>query len=385
MQRHTSSFIFSVLMVLPSAFLSHVNAEAQPKSETIFLAAALSGPAASFGDMEQKGATLAVEELNADGGVNGAPLRLEVEDTRTTNSSAISAVRKLVASGASIIVGPTWLDSYQGVLPVAEQAGLVLITPSASVSVFKKDQRSYPMVFSVWYNIDREVDTLLTYALSEHLKRMSLVVDEDPYFQTLRQKLRERSTALGIEIVSDVSVPFLDSDLRAVMPRLRLAAADVTVFGFGNDKNLLSFLKLAKEASLKTRFIGTDYIDGFAQDPQYRALLDGIEYAAISNESHEFEARFLKRFGQSPLLSAAPAYDIVKLIAAAMREGQRSPQELARFLRGRTFELASMGKTRFDSLGQVEMSRYRIRKVSSGTVSDLQFALPQLSKSEGIP
>ena len=105
----------------------------------------MTGAAAAFGTAELNGVRLALEEINARGGVNNIPIQLVVENTASSNLQTVNAITKLLAiDKVKYIIGPTWLDSFAGALPVVKSHGAILITPSAAVSVLKKINSNSP-------------------------------------------------------------------------------------------------------------------------------------------------------------------------------------------------------------------------------------------------
>ena len=93
----------------------------------------LTGVGESYGVPLSQSKLLAVEEINAGGGINGRMLRLAVEDSKCTANDAITAFRKLVdVEGVRIILGATCSDGTLGVAPLAEREGIVLLSPSST-------------------------------------------------------------------------------------------------------------------------------------------------------------------------------------------------------------------------------------------------------------
>ena len=94
---------------------------------------ALTGVAESYGNPLHRAKLLAVEEINAAGGINGRMLELIVEDSKCTAQDAITAYNKLTdVEGVKIILGPTCSSSMLGAAPLAEKDGVVLFSASAT-------------------------------------------------------------------------------------------------------------------------------------------------------------------------------------------------------------------------------------------------------------
>ena len=94
---------------------------------------ALTGVAEAYGDPLLKSKLLAMEEINAAGGINGRKLELIVEDSKCAAQDAITAYNKLTdVDGVKIILGTTCSGAMLGIAPLAEKEGVVLLSPSAT-------------------------------------------------------------------------------------------------------------------------------------------------------------------------------------------------------------------------------------------------------------
>ena len=94
---------------------------------------ALTGVAESYGNPLHQAKLLAVEEINAAGGINGRELKLIVEDSKCGAQDAITAYKKLTdVDGVKIILGTTCSGSMLGAAPLAEKDGVVLLSASAT-------------------------------------------------------------------------------------------------------------------------------------------------------------------------------------------------------------------------------------------------------------
>ena len=135
---------------------------------------ALTGFASEWGAVERNGAILAIEEINAQGGINGREVKLIVEDTLSDGKGAINAVQKLInIDNVEVIVGPSWLDSFGGAAPIADENNIVFMTPSASIDAIKSEH-SYDYVFSTWYRTDKESEELAKHLSNANKKRIIL-------------------------------------------------------------------------------------------------------------------------------------------------------------------------------------------------------------------
>src|ERR1043166_167986 len=99
----------------------------------IGFASAMSGPAAITGEGVRWGATLAVDEINAKGGVMGRKLEAYFADNKAQPGEAVSAVRKLAdVDKVDVIIGQTHSGACLGAMPVVKESGLPMVIEACS-------------------------------------------------------------------------------------------------------------------------------------------------------------------------------------------------------------------------------------------------------------
>jgi len=121
-------------LTLATLLLMAVSAGAQaPPPIRIGFASAMSGPAAITGEGVRWGATLAVEEINAKGGVMGRKLEAFFADNKAQPGEAVSAVRKLVdVDQVDVIIGQTHSGACLGAMPVVKELGVPMVIEACS-------------------------------------------------------------------------------------------------------------------------------------------------------------------------------------------------------------------------------------------------------------
>jgi len=336
-----------------------VPAAAQQTLE-VGLAVSLSGNGAAFGRAELNGAALAAEEINAAGGINGASLQLIVEDTGSSTASAVTALTKLTVSGGlRYIIGPTWLDSYQGVLPAAARSGALLITPSGVAANLRQCGAQH-RVFSTDIDAAAQMRFLARRMQRGGRRRFALFFDEDPYSQLLLSTLQSELAASGGEIAFGVVQRFGETDYRAALARLRRETIDAVVIRLLDQAALLAFLKQRALLLPDAPVFGPHDIEGFTRRPEFAGLFDQVWYASPLAGDASFAERYRHRFGAPPALTAANAYDAVRVLAQALQAGAVSSQDAAACLRAQSFASVVFGTFRFDRCGGISGGSYEL-------------------------
>ncbi len=116
----------------------------EPQPVRIGLIAGLSDRGSDFGESVRNGVILAVEEQNAAGGINGRPIELIVRDDGQDKAQAIKAAQELIALRPELIIGPVTSSMATAIVPLMNQAGVVMISPTvASTNFLSQDDNFF--------------------------------------------------------------------------------------------------------------------------------------------------------------------------------------------------------------------------------------------------
>ncbi len=284
----------------------------------------VTGRDASFGEASLRGARLAVDELNAAGGVLGRPVELVVEDNRSQAGESATAAKKLIARDrVAVLIGECSSARTLEAAPVAQAAGVPLITPA---STSPKVTQTGDAIFRVCFVDPFQGEVLAAFARRRlGLKRAAVLVDAgSPYSTGLAEFFAKTFTALGGEIVATQRYTGADTDFRAQLTALRAATPDAIFLpGYYVAAGLVA--QQAKQLGIKATLLGGD---GF-EAPQLLeiggAALNGAYYSthfAVENTaeaSRRFVAAYRSRHGVAPNGLSALTYDAVNLAADAIR------------------------------------------------------------------
>jgi branched-chain amino acid transport system substrate-binding protein len=283
----------------------------------------ITGRDASFGEASLRGARLAVDEVNAGGGVLGRPLELVVEDNRSQAGESATAAKKLIARDRVVaLIGECSSARTLEAAPVAQAAGVPLITPA---STSPKVTEMGDAIFRVCFIDPFQGEALATFARRRlGLKRAALLIDAgSPYSVGLADYFSRTFTALGGEIVASQKYNGAETDFRAQLTALRGARPDALFLpSYYVAAGLVA--QQARQLGLTATLLGGD---GF-EAPQLLEIggeaLDGAYYSthfAVENsaeESRRFVAAYRARHGVAPNGLAALTYDAVRLAADAI-------------------------------------------------------------------
>ncbi len=230
--------------------------------------AALTGDWAAYGQTERNTAMLAVDEINAKGGINGRKIELVVYDFRGRQEDAVNAVRRMIeedkvaaivgANASGINIATAALVNKAGV----PQIGTVSTNPAVTVD---RDGKVRPYSFRVCFT-DPYQGKLIAYFAAHELKLTKGAILYDiasDYSQGLREFFMKSYAEYGGKVVADEAFKGgQDVDFRAQLTKIRDAGADVLVLP-NMGKEMALIMKQARELGMKEiTFIGGD---GYAE------------------------------------------------------------------------------------------------------------------------
>ena len=294
--------------------------------------ASLTGKEATFGVSSHEGTLLAVEELNAAGGVLGKKIKLITEDDLSKAGEAATVVNKLIArDGVVAVLGEVASSRSLEAAPICQQNKIPMISPS---STNPKVTETGDYIFRVCF-IDPFQGTVMANFAAHTLKAKKVAVFTDvksDYSKGLAQYFKAGFTKAGGQIVAELDFNGGDKDFKGQLTAIKSATPDaVFVPGYYTDAALICIQ--AKQLGLNVPLFGGD---GWESDQLVRIGQEAVEgnyfsthYApdVATEKSKKFVADYQKRFnGKLPDAMAALGYDSALILADAMkRAGSADP------------------------------------------------------------
>ena len=331
----------------------------------------LTGDSAQFGKGELDGVTLAAEEWNKKGGIDGRRIELDVQDTRTSTMQTISAFKELVELRRhSAVIGPTWVDTFQAVVPLAERRGVLLLSPSGDPQSIKQTDPEDPMLLTIWHATQHEVQALLGALRAKGIKKVVATYTQEPYFQLWRRMIEELAPAYGLTIVASEDFDFGRADFKSFMMRVKKHSPDCLLLMQTEEGSVRAFIKERNQLLPGTCIAGCHDFDGFLRQPDIRQGAAPIIYSYFTIADKSFAGKFQNRFGYPPTLSHPNAYDAANLLFKALAAGKRTGREIRDFLLNDTFQTVTFGEARFNKDGSISNAAIAVREIAPGSASD---------------
>lgn len=282
----------------------------------------LTGDAAQWGIPPRNGAVLAVEEINEAGGINGRKFELVVEDTACDPRQGVSAYNKVVATASpAVVIGAVCSGVTLAVAPISEQKQIVLISP-ASTNPGITDAGDF--VFRVVPSDALRGKVFADYVYSEAgVRGIDILYINNESGIGNRDSFKKQFTLLGGKVVLEEAYAQNATDLRTQLTKIKNSVAEaVMVVSFPNDTILV--MKQAQELEIgKPLFFQTEAVEDPNVLREAGQAAEGAVYIlpaeAEGEAAEEFAVLYDSEYGEKPELFAAEAYDIVHLIADAIR------------------------------------------------------------------
>lgn len=296
--------------------------------------ASLTGGSASFGQSSHKGTALAIEEINAAGGVLGKKLQLITEDDQSLAGQPATVVQKLIAQDHVVaILGEVASSKSREAAPICQQNRIPMISP-ASTNPKVTEVGDY--IFRVCFIDPFQGTVMAKFALSRGWKKVALLTDvKQDYSVGLAEFFVKYFKEHGGEIVREQKYSSGDKDFKPQLTSLKAAQPDaVFVPGYYAEVALIG--KQARLLGLKVPLLGGDGWIGDSLLKVAGSSLDGsfISSHFFAEDQNPVVQGFVKKFRakyntETPDDMAALGYDSAMILAEAMkRAGTTESQKL---------------------------------------------------------
>jgi branched-chain amino acid transport system substrate-binding protein len=303
---------------------------ADPLATRVGLFVPLTGPQASFGLDAVSGAKLAVEEINAAGGVLGHPINLTVKDTESETEKVAPVVTELIdTEKVAALIGEITTDRSLVAAPIAQERGIPMITPGATN---EKVTATGNYVFRTCYTDTFQAAVMTKFARSLDVEKVAILYDaSNTYGSSLRDAFKADFLKQEGSIVAEETYRTGDADFSSQLNAIKLKNPDVVFLpSYYGDAALI--IKQARQLGIDAPFLGTDAWDsneflrigGTAVNNCYFASHFSSEH--LSDKGKAFNEAYRAKVQAAPPPLAALTYDAVWLVADALkRAGSAEP------------------------------------------------------------
>ena len=280
----------------------------------------LSGDNALYGLDQERGMTLAFEEINAAGGVNGAKLVLDEYDDQGDPQNAAKGAQKFADDDSiAAMVGSSLTSCTLAIVPIIDDAGLVeCVVSSSSPSL----ANCSPYFFRMAVQDVQAARQMAKAVLDQDKKKISVLYANNDFGQKLAESLVDYAKENGGEIIDYIDYNPADQDFTAILTTVKSSAPEaVCLCGTVTDCALL--IKQMRNLGIDALVMGhTSLYSDKALEIAGEAM-EGVNCVSVYIASNpdpkvqDLVKKFEDKFGQAPDSFAAMAYDMAYVLAAA--------------------------------------------------------------------
>ncbi len=352
-----------------------------PAVETVKIGhvAPLTGGIAHLGKDNENGARMAVDEINAAGGIKvgdkSVKLELVAEDDKADPKEGTLAAQKIVDSGAVAIVGHLNSGTSIPASKLYSDASMTQISPSATNP--KYTEQGFKTTFRVVANDNQQGAVLANFAATEmKAKTIAIIDDRTAYGQGLADVVERVAKEKGLKVVAREFTNDKATDFNAILTKVRGAKPDVVMYG-GMDATAGPMAKQMKQLGIKAPLLAGDGVCS----PEFIKLAGdaaGVLTCSMAGEAveklakgEEFKTKYKAKFNQDVQVYSPYSYDAVYVIADAIKRAGKADRASITAAMPATSYAGLTGTISFDEKGDIKGGAISMFNVKDGKLNYL--------------
>lgn len=331
--------VLGVLLAVVLVGLVSVSALGAAKPlRIVCIVTSLTGPVAQNGEFITRGIKMALDEVNAKGGVKGQPLEVVFLDDQAKASEAINAVKKAIYDlKTPVILGSDWSGLVLASMQIAAQEGIPQLVTATNVTI---TSQGVPTIFRLRSNDSVAARILAQYVTDKGFKKIGIMFTNEDYGRGFADETKANLSKLGNPPKTIESCNLGDSDFTAQILSFKNAGVD-SILALGKEIELAKFLRQTRELGVKTPVfggspMGLDYVVELASP----AAMEGVRIVThfLPTDPDPRIQDWVKRYealynGQEPTTHALAYYDAIHLVALVMEKYGTTPRDITKGLK----------------------------------------------------
>ncbi len=316
----------------------------------------LTGDGAAYGEPMQKVAQIALDEINANGGVNGKKLEFLWEDGKCNGNDASAAANKLInVDKVQIIYGGFCSSETLAVAPIAEAAHVVVLSPASS-SPDITNAGDY--IFRNYPSDATQGKVLAEGAQKSAFKKVGVLAEQNDYTLGIQKVFEDQFKQLGGDVVVETYLPD-NSDFRTSLLKLKSDGVDALLVDPQTPAKADLIFKQLQEMSWDVKLMGNDVVAGY-QDliSKYSKLVEGMIVAEFTYDKENPDFKKLASKYQDITGKELPygtyastSYDAVYIVKEALESVGNNADAIKDYLAGIHDRQGLGGNLTFDENG----------------------------------
>ena len=290
----------------------------------------VTGGNALYGLAVQRGAQIAIDEINAAGGINGTQIEFNFQDDEADAEKSVNAYNSLKDWGMQMLIGTTTSTPCTAVVEESHNDNLFQLTPSATAV----ESIQYDNAFRMCFSDPNQGSASADYIADNNLAKKVAVIynSSDTYSSGIYQNFVTEAEKKGLEVVAAKAFTADNkTDFSVQIQKAKDAGAELVFLPIYYQEASL-ILAQANKAGFSPKWFGCDGMDGILDLEGFDAsLAENLMFLtpftanATDDATQKFVADFKDAFGDTPIQFAADAYDCVYAIKAAAEKENITP------------------------------------------------------------
>ncbi len=290
----------------------------------------ITGGAAVYGLSCKNAQQIAVDEINAAGGINGYPVEIQFEDDEHDAEKSVNAYNSLKDWGMDMLLGTTTSAPCIAVSAESVNENMFQLTPSGSAPDCIANPNTFAVCFSDPQQGEKSAEYIGTHKLAT---KIGILYDaSDVYSTGVYESFIQEAPEQGLEIVATEQFTADNkTDFNIQLQNIRNAGAELVFLPFYYTEAAL-VLKQAKDMDYAPIFFGCDGMDGILNLEGFdQSLAEGLmlltPFAADATDERtvNFVKAYQDRFNETPIQFAADMYDGMYAIKLAAEKADINP------------------------------------------------------------
>ncbi|MFB0845347.1 branched-chain amino acid ABC transporter substrate-binding protein [Paenibacillus oleatilyticus] len=344
---------------------------ASGKEIKIGMMSALSGNEAKMGQDMKQAAELAVDEINAAGGINGSKIKLVAQDDACDPQTATAAANKLVSEGVTAVVGGYCSGAAIPATGVFHQNGIPTVITAANSQ--KIADQKFPEIFMINGTGVHQAQMATEYMVNQkQAKKIAIIHDNSAFAKDLAEVTKKQVESAGAKVVVFDAVNPDETDFSSLVSKLKQAQPDAT-YWTAYYKGGGLFIKQFKQQGVSGIIgVGDGANDKMLIDIAGKAAAEGTfitnsPTAEFLPDAKKFVNDYKGRFSQEPGPYSALQYDGIKVMADAIKRAGSTDKKAITEALAKSDVKTLTGQVSFTPQGTLTKSNFVVLQVKEGT------------------
>lgn len=245
--------------LLAAAFGAFALSASAADTITVALAGPTTGPVTQYGTMQNLGANMAIEQLNAKGGLNGKQLVAKIYDDACEPKQAVTVANQIVNDGVKFVIGHLCSSSTIPAAKIYNDEGILMISGASTAP--ELTEKGYATIFRT-IGLDSQTTPISADYVKSELKPKSVAIlhDKQQYGQGLADGMHKLLKDAGVEVAVFEGVNKGQTDFSALITKMKAANVDFIYWG-GYHPEAGLILRQGATQGFKPAFMGADGLD----------------------------------------------------------------------------------------------------------------------------